>query len=146
MSKHTPGEYLPLSWEQDPDTEYVYGHIDDALFFEVIAAYHGTGPDEFGTIPIYASPSRRVWARLVFNGSDWDGPSRTLREYPTPGPGRFKVTAADPDRWEHRRRCSEGDCWLRAGHSGLHVPYDQWHARRIALRGDPALVLPAEAR
>lgn len=130
MSTHPPGEYLPLSWEGDADTEYLYGHVDAEAFFLAIGSYHGSGPNEFGTFPVYTNQPRQRWARFVFAGSDWDGPSRTLREYAEPGPGRFKVTACDPDRWERHERCDGSDtddpCWLRQGHTGPHMAHGTW--------------------
>jgi hypothetical protein len=132
---HTPGEYLPLHWEEDAEDLYVYGHVTGDVLASAVEAERGGTVDtnDFGSFPVLTGETRQRWARFVFNGCDeYGNPCRTLREYEEPGRGRFKVTATSPTRWEHHRRCDgyAGDdpCWMRQGHTGNHAPF--------AARGD----------
>lgn len=140
MPTHPLGEYLPLTWEYaDPEEIYVYGHVSAEDFAVSVAAYEGGTVDtlDFGFFPVLTGTVRHRWARFVFAGSDeYGNPTRTLREYPEAGRGRFAITASTPERWIRFERCGglDGDdvCWIRSGHAGPCMSAEKLHASRGA--------------
>lgn len=110
----TPGDYIPLHWEEDPDYEVVRGHVDDETFLLAV----GAGNGNYGRLPQLAKPERR-WARWSFDGCDEFGNQRRkLRVHNAPGRGRFPVTVADVTGWEEVEPCCIGKCMFAKGHVG----------------------------
>jgi len=64
-AERIPGEYYPLTWDQDgdPPAHYVCGHVTDDEFRAAVAAYF-TGRRKPPTVPVDAKIDR-VYVRTV---------------------------------------------------------------------------------
>jgi hypothetical protein len=84
-SKH--GEAILLYWETEPEAYYVKGHVSWIEAMHALALEYGRGSHYVGRRDhVYARWSQEAACKSF----DVDA---ILREYPTPGRGRFPVTA-----------------------------------------------------
>lgn len=83
--KRKDGQYIPLCWEGKPLAFYVKGHIETSEACETVARNEGADHTTlYGT---------HKYARFVFRQEGTpDGCDHTLKVYPHPGRGLFKVT------------------------------------------------------
>lgn len=83
--KYEHGEYIPLSWDGPPDAYYVMGHVEHEEGLETL---RNEGVVYADTVIGHAN---RVYGRYSMQPGP-DGNCHVLREYNSPGRGRFKIT------------------------------------------------------
>ena len=87
MSRYTDGEYMNLTWDGQPDAQYIKGHVshEDGMetLLEAGAIYEDT----------VIGHARHIYGRWSTQGDAPEGVTHVLREYNKPGRGRFKITA-----------------------------------------------------
>lgn len=86
ISKHD-GEVIELCWEDGPESRYVRGHTTAEEAKAILDHFYDT--DDHSLQDIHAAYLR--WSCEPGE----DGPRQTSRDYPSPGPGRFRVMRCD---------------------------------------------------
>ncbi len=136
--KNTPGDLIPLYWEDDPGALYTYGHVDAATFRAAVRDYYCTDDAiGFGRFPVLDEEPVHLWGRYCFGGSCDGETIRILHTGREKTRGAFPLTGASVS-WDIRPRCDgyngEAQCWIRKGHDGPHVDHATWWAGKEARR------------
>lgn len=95
MSRHQPGDFILLWWDEEAPEMHVHGHVDHAAFVAIIEREH----PKIGRVPTVGA-SRHAWGGWRLDGQDEYGNAKSiLRVYSTPGRGRFPLTYTDSVTW-----------------------------------------------
>ncbi len=83
MKKYNNGDYMPLIWDGQPDAFYIKGHVNTEDGWAILADEKVVEGREIGQ-------AEQIYGRWsTEGGTEWP---LTLREYKSPGRGRFKIT------------------------------------------------------
>jgi hypothetical protein len=85
------GEYIELSWEDEPQFYVVKGWVSIGSAIDSIHPFSGTNPDGM------ADHTRHSWCRWQMAGQDeWGNRKRELHHVPEGGRGCFRCTVYVP--------------------------------------------------
>ena len=90
MSKRfKEGEYMYLVWDGRPDAYYIRGHVEHAAGVDILIQAGAVDCEELRD---ELGQAEHIYGRWSMQGDAPEGCSCVLREYNTPGRGRFKIT------------------------------------------------------
>ena len=108
--KNRDGEYICLIWEcGTPDAYYVRGHVDEDAAIATLEMEGEMLDGKLENGDTHGKP-RHAYARWSVQGDAPDGCNRVLREYSSPGRGRFKVTVFDTGIFAKKDLTNETEC------------------------------------
>ena len=83
MGRYNDGEYMRLVWDGQPDAFYIKGHVNTEDGWAILTEEEIVKGREIGQ-------AEQIYGRWSTEGTT-ECP-HTLREYKSPGRGRFKIT------------------------------------------------------
>ncbi len=88
MGKYQDGQYIILVWDGFPDAHYVKGHVSDEDGRDIVINEACLDEDQAKKL----GQAEHKYGRWSTEADGPEGCSQTLREYKSPGRGRFKIT------------------------------------------------------